>query len=116
MLGHDPKAFESFYKDAICVLVAEKRTEGGAAIIAAVTGIHRREGWATNARRAGRDRREGHVFTPDMATLIFDTDVLEDGKPIVGLERAMILVAACGQREWRVTAGRVGRATLASNG
>ncbi|WP_156357079.1 hypothetical protein [Sphingomonas sp. Leaf38] len=51
-----------------------------------------------------------------MATLIFDTDVLEDGKPIVGLERAMILVAACGQREWRVTAGRVGRATLASNG
>ncbi|KQN24327.1 hypothetical protein ASF00_15910 [Sphingomonas sp. Leaf34] len=98
MLGHDPKAFESFYKDAICVLVAEKRTEGRAAIIAAVTGIHRREGWATNARRAGRDRPKGHVFMPDMATLIFDIAVPENGKPIVGLEQAMILVAAAPAR------------------
>ncbi|MEG8032343.1 SgcJ/EcaC family oxidoreductase [Sphingomonas aurantiaca] len=115
--SHDPKAFESLYTaDAIWVPVAEERTEGRAAITAAFASIHTGKGWATATTIARRDRPEVHVLTPNVATIFFHMDFLKDGKPIAGLERAMILVAVRSRGGWRVAAGQFTKETLAADG
>jgi len=115
--SHDPKAFESLYTaDAVWVPVAEERTEGRAAITAAFASIHTGKGWATATTIARRDRPEVHVLTPDVATIFFHMDFLKDGKPIAGLERAMILVAVRSRGGWRVAAGQLTKETLATEG
>jgi hypothetical protein len=55
-------------------------------------------------------------FPPDVATIFFHMDFLKDGKPIAGLERAMILVAVRSRGGWRVAAGQFTKETLAADG
>lgn len=106
--AHDLKAFEALYTaDAVWVPIAEERTEGRAAIISEFGKIHTGGGWATRTTIAPKDTPEVHMIRPDVATVFFHMDFLMDGKPVPGLQRAMILVATASGGDWKITAGQL---------
>lgn len=50
---------------------------------------------------------EIHMLRPDVATIFFHMDFIDRGQPVAGLQRAMILVAAKKDGEWRISAGQL---------
>lgn len=105
---HDLKAFEALYTpDAVWVPVAEERTRGRADILAEFAKIHTGAGWAVRTTIAEKDVPEVHLLKPDVATVFFHMDFLAAGKPIAGLQRAMVLVAVRGPDGWRIAAGQL---------
>jgi len=106
--AHDPKAFEALYTtDAIWVPVAEERTEGRASIVSEFAKIHTNNGWAIRTTIAKKDIPEIHILRPGTATIFFHMDFLNGGKPVPGLQRAMILVAVQEAGEWKIAAGQL---------
>lgn len=105
---HDLKAFEALYTpDAVWVPVAEERTEGRDAIVAEFAKIHAGAGWAVKTTIAKKERPKVHFLRPDVAAVFFHMDFLKDGKPIAGLQRAMILVAVRESGAWKIGAGQL---------
>jgi len=91
---HDLKAFDALYTDdAVWVPVAEERTAGRAAIVAEFAKVHAGKGWAVRTTIVKKGESEVHVLKRGIATIFFHVNFLMDGKPVPGLERAMILVA-----------------------
>ena len=106
--AHDLGRLEALYApDAIWVPVAEERTRGRAAIVAEFAKIHAGKGWAVRTTIARKGAVEVHRIKPDVATIFFHMDFLADGKPIAGLQRAMILVAVRGRDGWKITDGQL---------
>lgn len=106
--AHDPKAFDALYtSDAVWVPIAEERTEGRAAIVAEFAKIHVGNGWAGKTTIAKKDVTETHFVTPDVATVFFHMDFISDGKPVAGLQRALILVAVRQAGEWKIAGGQL---------
>ena len=106
--AHDLRAFEALYApDAVWVPVAEERTRGRAAIIAEFAKIHNGTGWAVRTTIAEKETPEVHQVTPDVATVFFHMDFIAGGKPVPGLQRAMILVAVRRPEGWRIAAGQL---------
>jgi uncharacterized protein (TIGR02246 family) len=111
---HDPKSFEALYTpDAVWVPVAEARTEGRTAIVADFAKIHVGAGWAHATTIAKKDVPEVHALTPDVATIFFHMDFMKDGKPVAGLQRAMILVAVRRDGAWKIAAGQLTKESAA---
>lgn len=105
---HDPKAFEALYTpDAVWVPVAEERTEGRNAIVAEFAKIHTGGGWALRTTIARKDVPEVHSLRPDVATIFFHMDFLDGGKPVPGLQRAMVLVVVRDHGAWKIAAGQL---------
>lgn len=105
--SHDPKAFEALYEpDAVWVPVAEERTRGRRAIIDEFAKVHV-GGWAARTTIARKDTPEVRMIRTDVATIFFHMDFIADGKPVAGLERAMILVATATKGVWKVAAGQL---------
>jgi uncharacterized protein (TIGR02246 family) len=105
---HDLKAFESLYtSDAVWVPVAEERTEGRDAIVAEFAKIHSGGGWAMKTTIAKKDVPEVHFLKPDIATIFFHMDFLSKGKPVPGLQRALVLVAVRQSDDWKIAAGQL---------
>lgn len=112
--AHDPKAFEALYtRDAVWVPVAEERTEGRAAIIAAFAAIHTGTGWAVKTTIAKKGVAAIRPVTPDVATIFFHMDFLSDGRPVPGLQRALILVAVRRDGDWKIAAGQLTKESAA---
>lgn len=106
--AHDLKAFERLYtKDAVWVPVAEERTEGRAAIVSEFGKIHTGEGWAVKTTITKQDTPEIHLLRPDVATIFFHVNFLMNGRPIPGVQRALILVATSTSGEWKIAAGQL---------
>lgn len=106
--AHDPKAFDALYTaDAVWVPIAEERTEGRAAIVAEFAKIHVGSGWAVKTTIAKKDVPEIHLVTPDVATVFFHMDFISGGKPVVGLQRALMLVVVRKAGEWKIAAGQL---------
>lgn len=106
--AHDLKAFEQLYTaDAVWVPVAEERTEGRQAIVSEFVKIHAGGGWAAGTTIARKDAPEVHRLRSDVATIFFHLDFLKNGKPVPGLERAMILVATWADGDWKIAAGQL---------
>lgn len=106
--AHDPKAFERLYtEDAIWVPVAEERTEGREAIVGEFAKIHGSGGWASHSMIALKDVPEIHRLRHDVVTLFFHMNFIRDGKPVPGLQRALILVAVSDRGGWRIAAGQL---------
>jgi uncharacterized protein (TIGR02246 family) len=96
--AHDVKRFEVLYTpDAIWVPIAEERTRGRDAIIAEFAKIHEGKGWAVRTTIARKGAVEVHRVKPDVATVFFHMDFIVGGRPIAGMQRAMILVAVRGR-------------------
>ncbi len=106
--AHDPKAFEALYtQDAVWVPIAEERTEGRTAITSEFAKIHTGGGWAMRVTIAKKEVPEVHLVRPDVATIFFHLDFLMDGKPVPGLQRALILVASETKGDWKIAAGQL---------
>ncbi len=106
--GHDLKAFERLYTpDATWVPVAEERTEGRDAIISEFGKVHVGKGWAVHTTIAMKGQPMIHMIRPDVATIFFHMDFIADGKPVAGLQRALILVATAERGEWKIAAGQL---------
>ena len=95
---------------------AELAGNNPAAIAAAFATIHQRWGWAANTTIAGQDTPEVHVPSADVATIFFHMDFLKDGKPIAGVQRAMIVVAMRKHGVRKVAAGQLTKETVAPAG
>lgn len=105
--AHDPKAFEALYApDAVWVPIAEERTEGREAIVSEFAKIHV-GGWAQKATITKQDVPEVHLLRPDVATIFFHVNFLMNGKPVPGVQRALILVATASNGEWKISAGQL---------
>lgn len=105
---HDLKRFEELYTpDAVWVPVAEERTEGRAAIVSEFARAHTGAGWAVKTTIAKKDVAEVHVVKPGVATVFFHMDFLKDGKPVAGLQRALILVVVRQGADWKIAAGQL---------
>lgn len=105
---HDPKAFAGLYtRDAVWVPVAEERTEGRDAIVAEFAKVHTGDGWAVKTTIAKKDVPEVHMLRPGVATIFFHMDFVQNGKPVAGLQRAMILVAVREEDGWKIAAGQL---------
>lgn len=105
---HDLKKFEMLYTpDAVWVPIAEERTEGQAAIISEFAKVHTGAGWAVKTTIAKKDVPEVHFLKPDVATIFFHLDFIKDGKPVPGLQRALILVAVQQAGQWKIAAGQL---------
>ena len=106
--AHDLKAFEKLYtSDAVWVAVAEERTEGRAAIVSEFAKVHTGNGWAIRTTITKKGVPEVHMLRPDVATIFFHMDFLSDGKPVPGLQRAMILVVTSSKGDWKIAAGQL---------
>lgn len=105
---HDLKKFEALYTpDAVWVPIAEERTEGRAAIVREFAKVHAGTGWAVKTTIAKKDVPEVHFLKPDVATVFFHMNFMKDGKPVVGLQRALILVAVQKAGQWQIAAGQL---------
>jgi uncharacterized protein (TIGR02246 family) len=106
--AHDLRAFEVlFTPDATWVPVAEERTEGREAILREFSKIHTSQGWAVHSAIALKGEPAVHMLRRDVATLFFHMDFIAEGKPVAGLQRAMILVATAKRGQWRIAAGQL---------
>ena len=86
--------------------IAEERTHGRDAIVSEFAKVHV-GGWASHTTIAKKDEPEVRYLRPDVATILFHMDFLADGKPVPGLQRAMILVATATHKRWRIAAGQL---------
>lgn len=106
--AHDLSAFAGLYEpNATWVPVAEERTEGREAILREFAKVHTGAGWALRSTIALKDPPVVHMLRPDVATVFFHMDFIADGKPIPGLQRAMILVATRSGTGWKIAAGQL---------
>ncbi len=106
--AHDLKAFAGLYTaDAVWVPIAEERTEGREAIVSEFAKIHTGDGWAVRATITKKDTPEIHLLRPDVATIFFHLNFLMNGKPIPGVQRALILVASASEGGWKIAAGQL---------
>jgi len=111
--AHDLKSFENLYTtDAVWVPGAEERTEGREAIVAEFAKIHAGGGWAVKTTLTKKDTPEVHLLRPDVATIFFHMDFLMNGKPVPGLQRAMILVATSINGDWKIAAGQLTKESI----
>lgn len=106
--AHDLKAFDALYtKDAVWVPIAEERTEGRTAIVSEFKKIHTGEGWAVKTTITKQDAPEIHLLRPDVATIFFHVNFLMNGRPIPGVQRALVLVATSTKGQWKIAAGQL---------
>ncbi|MGF7150452.1 uncharacterized protein (TIGR02246 family) [Sphingomonas zeicaulis] len=114
--AHDAAAFERLYsEDATWVPVAEERTQGRDAIVREFASIHGSGGWASRSMIALKGTPEIHRLRRDVVTLFFHMDFIRDGKPVPGLQRALILVATSDRDGWRIAAGQLTKESVPAN-
>ena len=104
--AHDRASFDRLFTDgAVWVAVAEARTEGRRAIADEFAEIH--AGWAKTTTIVQNGETEVKSVRPDVAVVLFHVGFLEGGKPVPGIDRALILVAEHQPDGWRIAAGQL---------
>jgi uncharacterized protein (TIGR02246 family) len=107
--SHDIKAFNRlFTEEAIWVPVAEHRAEGRDNIVKEFAEIHTT--WAKDTTILQSDIKL-KTLSPDVAVVLFHLKYLEQGKEVLGVDRAMLIVAVKESDGWRIAVGQITKQT-----
>lgn len=103
---HDMAAYDQLFTDAaVWVAVAESRVVGRTQIVDEFRDIH--TSWAGTTTVVS-SAHEIHLVRPDVAVVLFHSGYLdENGEPIPGVDRAVMLVAVQDGNNWKIAAGQV---------
>jgi ketosteroid isomerase-like protein len=104
--SHEGKSFERvFTKNAIFVPSAEYMNEGRDRIVEDFRVAH--TGWAKTVGLALSSEKKVLPLGRDVAVIFFHTQLLHEGKPVPGIDRALIMVAVNELDGWRIAAGQL---------
>jgi uncharacterized protein (TIGR02246 family) len=104
--SHEAKAFERiFTENAIFVPGADYMNEGRDRILQDFGVAH--TGWAKTVGLALSSEKKVLRLHPDVAVVFFHTNLLNEGKPVPGIDRAVIFVAVNEADGWRIAAGQL---------